>query len=70
MGMTHPFSLRVPCNKLFPAPDFNVSVCLASLCIGHRNLGWTTGPLGLLGSLSSCQQCEVSERQGEETEDA
>lgn len=68
--MTHPFPLRGPCNKLLSAPDFNVSICLASLCIGHKNWGWTTGPLGLLGSLSSYQQWEVSERQGEETEDA
>jgi len=37
-----------PCSKPLSAPDSNILVCLASLCIGHRNLGLITGSLTLL----------------------
>ena len=30
--------LAGPCNKPFSAPNLNVLVCLASLCVGHTNL--------------------------------
>ena len=36
-----PDSLSGPCNKPFFAPNSRVSVCLASLCIRHMNLGST-----------------------------
>ena len=32
------YFLAWPCNKHFSAPDSNVLVCLASLCIRHMNL--------------------------------
>ena len=34
-----PILLAWPCNKPFSAPSSNVLVCLASLCVGHTNLG-------------------------------
>ena len=33
-----PILLAWPCNKPFCAPDPDILVCLASLCIGHMNL--------------------------------
>ena len=37
-----PILLAWPCNKPFSAPNFNVAVCLASLCVEHTNLGSKT----------------------------
>ena len=37
-GHKPPVLLAWPCNKHFSAPNSNMSVCLASLCIGHMNL--------------------------------
>lgn len=33
-----PFLLASPCNKPFSAPDSNISVSWALLCVGHRNV--------------------------------
>ena len=38
LGHEPPVLLARPCSKTFSAPNSNVSVCLASLCIGHKNL--------------------------------
>lgn len=48
-----PILLAWPCNKPFSAPNSNFSLCLASLCIGHRNLHSVTF-LGYLGPISMC----------------
>ena len=39
-GFEHepPILLAWPCNKTFSAPNSDVSVCLASLCLGRMNL--------------------------------
>ena len=39
LSMSCLFSLLGPCSKPFSAPNSNVSICLASLCIEHKHLG-------------------------------
>ena len=39
LSMMFLFSLLGPCSKPFSAPNSNVSICLASLCIEHKHLG-------------------------------
>ena len=48
-----PVLLAQPCNKTFFALDSDVSICLASLCIGHMNLHLAT----LLGNVMDIQCC-------------
>ena len=53
-GHKPPILLAWPCNELFSAPNSCVSVCLASLCIRHRNLGSgapSADPSGLGGHM-------------------
>lgn len=37
-GHEPPFLLGSPCNEPFSAPDSNISVSWASLCVGHGNV--------------------------------
>ena len=43
MSTSHPVLLVGLCNKPFFTPNSNFSLCLASLCMGHRNLPSVTG---------------------------
>ena len=38
LGHEPPGVLAWPCSKPFSAPNSDISVCLASLCVGHTNV--------------------------------
>ena len=53
LSMSCSCSLLGPCNKPFSAPNSDISVCLASLCIGHTKLGSTTFSVTIVSNFSS-----------------
>ena len=49
-GHDLPTSLQSPRNKPFSGPNSELSVCLASLCVGHTDLRLVTQPSALVPS--------------------